>query len=79
MIVFKHGTNEITSVDVHTVSQEIEVKIFDKDKDLSEEFLVIESWDRKAQEVTKWFFSGTSLEKLMEQMNIISALRIRNK
>jgi hypothetical protein len=79
MIVFKHGTNEITSVDVHTVSQEIEVKLFDKDKDLSEEFLVIESWDRKAQEVTKWFFSGPSLEKLMEQMNIISALRIRNK
>lgn len=78
MIVFKHGTNEITSVDVHTVSQEIEVKLFDKDKDLSE-FLIIESWDSKAQQVAKWFFSGPSLEKLMEQMNIISALRIKNK
>jgi hypothetical protein len=78
MIVFRHGTNEITSVDVHTCSQEIEVQVFDKDKDLSE-FLVIESWDSKTQQVAKWFFSGPSLEKLMEQMNIISALRIRNK
>lgn len=80
MITTKYSTNdrfEKIEIQAH-IDENIEVNYFEKSEDHGE-FVCISHYDKENKESVKLFVSKDALEKFIERMSVLCALRFKNK
>lgn len=76
----KYATNarfELIEIEAH-IDNNVEVNYFDKNAE-HDEFVCVSHYDREKKESVKLFLTKEALEKFVERMAAVCALRFKNK